>query len=200
MIEIIKKIKQREAALNQALEDGDFPQAIALCLQCKKAIPLAQKFPALRSLNTVVQSSYEAIQRKLDNSLADVTRSFDPVKYERVLRGYRLLGSTHRVLEKLQRHFIETIHSNAENSVYAHALMSPENAAQAEVIKELKFNEQCSKVQEEHFLSCLLVILEYACELMKTHYQMSDWHRAYEEYVLSCEEHERESERVACLR
>jgi hypothetical protein len=84
--------------------------------------------------------------------------------------------------------------------------MSAENAAEAETLKQyvcararnthsiaisslimrifrIEFKDLCSKVQEDHFLSCLLVILEYACELMKCHYQMSDWHKRAEEYV-----------------
>jgi hypothetical protein len=35
MIEILKRIKQREALLYQALDDGDFPQAISLCLEVR---------------------------------------------------------------------------------------------------------------------------------------------------------------------
>ena len=66
--------------------------------------------------------------RKLDSSLAEVTRNFDATKYERVLQGYRLTGNSAKVLEKLQRLFIETIQSNTQDAVYAHVVMSADNA------------------------------------------------------------------------
>ena len=49
----------------------------------------------------------------------------------------------------------------------------------------MKFKALCNRLEEENFISCLLVILEYACSLMLSHYQMSKWHDEHDKYVPS---------------
>ena len=48
--------------------------------------------------------------------------------------------------------------------------------------RRMKFKALCNRLEEENFISCLLVILEYACSLMLSHYQMSKWHDDHDKY------------------
>lgn len=41
----------------------------------------------------------------------------------------------------------------------------------------MKFKELCGALTYEHYVNCLLTVLEYLFEVMSSHYTMKKWHQ-----------------------
>lgn len=177
----VQAILANERLLRQALEEGDFPKAIELCLACRESLRAYEQFTCLASFGTYVQSSWELLQRRLENAVRDVVRSYDALAYERVLIAHRRMGRGFHVLERLQRQFIDTINDQAKNALYAHVLQSERNAERAEQLKMMRFKELADALADQHFVACLHTILDYLTALLITHHRMTTWHARYVE-------------------
>eukprot|EP01119_Soliformovum_irregulare_P017840 TRINITY_DN5361_c0_g1_i1.p1 TRINITY_DN5361_c0_g1~~TRINITY_DN5361_c0_g1_i1.p1 ORF type:complete len:938 (+),score=326.83 TRINITY_DN5361_c0_g1_i1:314-2815(+) len=176
----IRKLMSLSDELKRKLEEGDYPRAIELFLECSSSLNDLRQFTAVQELGNSLQKQYNLIQEKLDVSLIQTLRSFNQLNYERILVAYRLLGQSGRVMEKMKKHFLETVSTSTKNLVNAHVLMSEANAGKFDDLKKLKFKELCSALKEEHFLSCLMSILEALSDLMWVHYQITEWHQHIE--------------------
>jgi len=88
----------------------------------------------------------------------------------------------HDAFNEIQRLFFETINKNTLNIVTIHVVMSdPEkNNQRLEMFKKMRFNELCLLVKEDYFRNCLLAIFDFLCDVMSTHYQMTQWHESFE--------------------
>eukprot|EP01104_Vermistella_antarctica_P008256 TRINITY_DN2060_c1_g1_i1.p1 TRINITY_DN2060_c1_g1~~TRINITY_DN2060_c1_g1_i1.p1 ORF type:complete len:988 (-),score=289.61 TRINITY_DN2060_c1_g1_i1:155-3118(-) len=179
-LEAMKAIRETHQVIKTTLDEGDYPAAIQMFSTCRKSIGMYQRFACVRALNESLQSSYSVVPHRLDMSLLEVCSSFSAVTYERALVAYRLLGKSDRVMNKLRRHFKESINTTTQNIVYAHALMTENDSADPETLKKMKFRDLCAALHEQHFMSCLLHILEELTNLMHCHYRMVQWHIAYE--------------------
>jgi hypothetical protein len=177
----VQEILANERLLREALEEGDYPKAIELCLACRDALRSYEQFTCLASFGTYVQSSWELLQRRLENAVRDVVRSYDALAYERVLLAHRRMGRGFHVLERLQRQFIDTINDQAKNALYAHVLQSERNADRAEQLKMMRFKELADALADQHFVACLHTILDYLSALLITHHRMTTWHARYVE-------------------
>ena len=74
--------------MEAALEVGDFPRAIDLCVKCQQDAARYQQFVSLRGMAARFQESFERVEERLDNSLLIMCKQFDPEKYEKILIGY----------------------------------------------------------------------------------------------------------------
>ncbi|PRP80852.1 coiled-coil domain-containing protein [Planoprotostelium fungivorum] len=177
----IKRILVIETQLKEELSEGNFPGAIALCLECRNLINNCKQFKCVGQLNSGLKQNYEEVQSRLQKSLAEVVRTFEPVSYEKILIGFRMSGQSHRVLEKTKMCFTEAVSSNTRDVVIAHLLMNPDNANKLEHLKPLQFAMLCSFMKDgNHFTSCLNTILEVLCDLMFSHYSSIQWHEKYQ--------------------
>ncbi|KAL6067947.1 hypothetical protein QOT17_008433 [Balamuthia mandrillaris] len=172
----IRSILYMETQLLEALEQGDFPAAIQKCMDAKKRAQAHSQFAAVHALSARLQEHYINLQKKLHQSLLDQCSQFQEGAYERALVGYRLLSKTHRVLEKLQRHYLETITIKTQSVLNAHVFMSEENTANVEKLKQMKFRELCRHLREDHFMSCFLTILECLTHIMFCYHLMCRYH------------------------
>lgn len=73
--------------MNEAMQKGDFPKAINLCLKCQTDLGKYQQFVALRGMETKFQESYEEIEDRLENALLIICNKFDSEIYEKILIG-----------------------------------------------------------------------------------------------------------------
>jgi syndetin len=172
----IQLILSNERHLRDALNEGDFPRAIALCVACHASLRAYEQFTCLASFQSYVQSSWELLQRRVESAVRDVVRKFDATTYERVLVAHRRMGRGYHVIERLQRQFIDTINENTKNALYAHVLQSERNAMRAEELKAMNFKNLAEALDDKFFVECLHTILEYMADLLFVHWQMSKWH------------------------
>lgn len=172
----IRDIQDTENQLKQCLSDGEYPEAIQLCQRFVSEVEAQKEFKSVRDLARNGKRYESLVQQKLDASLLEVTRSFTETNFERLLRAYRMSGKLHRVVGKLQQNFTDSVTAGTQDLLYAHVLISEENATKAESLKKLSFAQLAPKLAEEHFMMCLRRIFEYLVELMYSHYQMREWH------------------------
>jgi hypothetical protein len=172
----IQQILSNERTLRDAVDEGDFPRAIELCVACHASLRAYEQFTCLSSFQSYVQSSWEALQRRVESAVRDVVRKFDPLTYERVLIAYRRMERGFHVLERLQRQFIDTINEDTKNALYAHVLQSERNAMRAEELKAMNFKNLADALEDRFFVDCLHTILEYLTDLLYVHWQMTKWH------------------------
>ena len=174
----IDAIRAAERLLRDALDEGDWPRAIELCVQCRQALAAYAQFTCLASFSALVQRSWDALESRLEHGLREVVGTFDAVAYHRLLVAHRRMGRGFHVLERLQRQFIDTINAQTQRALYAHVLQSPDNAVRAEELLSLPFKALADALADEHFVACLHTILEYLAALLYAHYQMTEWHAA----------------------
>eukprot|EP00026_Physarum_polycephalum_P001555 Phypoly_transcript_01557.p1 GENE.Phypoly_transcript_01557~~Phypoly_transcript_01557.p1 ORF type:complete len:961 (-),score=214.93 Phypoly_transcript_01557:327-3209(-) len=172
----IRSLLVFQQVLQKLLHVGDYPKTIETCLEARKTVARCSKYHVVRELDLELQSVYNNVASRLDKALFDICRNFTPDNYEGLISAYKLLGSTSRIAEKLQSNFVDPIEADTKSIVVAHVLQSAENIRFVESIKKRSFKEACAEVKEEHFMNCLLTILEFMCDLMFSHYQMSRWH------------------------
>eukprot|EP01114_Cavostelium_apophysatum_P008475 TRINITY_DN2099_c0_g1_i1.p1 TRINITY_DN2099_c0_g1~~TRINITY_DN2099_c0_g1_i1.p1 ORF type:complete len:934 (-),score=252.92 TRINITY_DN2099_c0_g1_i1:24-2825(-) len=175
----IKRIKLLDGMLKQALEEGDFPKAIQLCVDCGAEFDANKQFTCVKELAASMKDCYSLVQDKVDGALAETCSSFNAVNYERILVAYRFLDQSYRALDKLQRCFLDAITNSTRNILTAHILMG-RGTQNIENLKTMKFSDLCAAVKDENLRNCLISILDVLCDVMLNHYLMSEWHEQYE--------------------
>ena len=93
----LQNIVANERRLREALEEGDFVTSIELALTGRELLRAYEQFTCLASFSSYVQTSWELLQRRLENSVRDVVRQFDALAYERTLIGHRRMGKVRTV-------------------------------------------------------------------------------------------------------
>ncbi len=135
----IRSLLVYQQELQELVNQGDYPKTIDTCLEARKTVTKCSKFVVVKELDMGLQGSYNQVLERLDKALVDCCRNFQPANYEKVISAYKLLGTTTRIVEKLQTNFTEPIESEAKRIALADALLSPENAAVAEILKRHVF-------------------------------------------------------------
>ncbi|MDP2435516.1 MAG: syndetin, partial [archaeon] len=178
----IKALRDSETKLREAVENGDFPRAINICLKAQGSLPLFKHFVSIRGLSDTLEDSMVMVENRLDDALVNVCRDFDAERYEKIISAFRLLGKTYRVHDKMQRHFLRTIQSNCQNIVYAHVLQTD---SRPELLKRMQFRELCQSLHSDNFLPCLSHLLEVNCDVMFIHWRIRRWHNDFEARCLA---------------
>lgn len=122
--------------LQSLLNQGDYPKTIAKCLEARQTVSRCNKFVVVKELDMGLQGVYNLVADKLDKGLTDICRNFNPVSYEKLISAYKLLGSTTRIVGRLESNFVNPIESETKSIVVAHALLSVENMQKPESIKK----------------------------------------------------------------
>ncbi|KAF2077128.1 hypothetical protein CYY_001575 [Polysphondylium violaceum] len=172
----IKDIVTLERLLKQTLSDGDYPATIKLYLECRNTITQHMHYRCVPELDSNLKQIYNVVQERIDKDFFNSCREFNSTTYQRVFQAYKLLGRADRILEKLQDYFVDPIEPETRNIVYAHVLLSEENAINPEKFKGLSFKDLCGELKDDHFVNCLLAVFEYLCDVMTSLYLMNQFH------------------------
>lgn len=132
----IRSLLVFQQVLQKHLHVGDYPRTIATCLEARKTVARCSRYTVVRELDLELQGVYNNVADRLDKALFDICRNFTPDTYEGLISAYKLLGSTSRIAEKLQSHFVDPIEADTKSIVMAHVLLSPENMPIVELIKK----------------------------------------------------------------
>jgi len=172
----IKDIVTLERLLKQTLSDGDYPATIKLYLECRNTITQHMHYRCVPELDSNLKQIYHVVQERIDKDFFNSCREFNSTTYQRVFQAYKLLGRGDRILDKLQVYFVDPIEPETRNIVYAHVLLSEENAINPEKFKGLSYRELCGELKDDHFVNCLLAVFEYLCDVMTSLYLMNQFH------------------------
>lgn len=81
----IKEIVDKDKEMNQLLEEGNFPSAIALMLEHRQSVVSMNQFTCVQQLDRNIKNVYQRMEQKMKESLLSVCAQFDPIAYERIL-------------------------------------------------------------------------------------------------------------------
>eukprot|EP00026_Physarum_polycephalum_P001171 Phypoly_transcript_01172.p1 GENE.Phypoly_transcript_01172~~Phypoly_transcript_01172.p1 ORF type:complete len:1005 (+),score=148.92 Phypoly_transcript_01172:117-3017(+) len=177
-LERVQRVLSAHEQLQLAHSRGDYPEAVRLFLVCLENMKLCSPLAIVNELASILQETYTQIQARLDKALVDCCHSFNPQTYEKVFNAYKILGKSSRIVEKMQSSFVDPIETETRSILLAHVLLAPQNMARAEQCKnQMKFKELCEALTVDHYVNCLLTILEYLFEVMSSHYTMKKWHQ-----------------------
>jgi hypothetical protein len=116
MLEILRTLKtlqRTDARLKVLLEEGDYPSATQLCIECQKAIETYKLFSCVSELSGSLQDVQQDIEQELEKALLKVTMKFSAHQYQQVQQAYSILGKTQTAVDTLMMKFTTTIHDQA---------------------------------------------------------------------------------------
>eukprot|EP01113_Clastostelium_recurvatum_P026387 TRINITY_DN3165_c0_g1_i4.p1 TRINITY_DN3165_c0_g1~~TRINITY_DN3165_c0_g1_i4.p1 ORF type:complete len:1004 (-),score=280.28 TRINITY_DN3165_c0_g1_i4:45-3056(-) len=174
-LQLIKRVQNTEQAMRRLLAEGDYPQAITLCVECQGLIQQAKHLQCVHTIGTGIAEAMRMIGDRMDRSLQDVCNTFNEHVWARVLMGHRQLGRENRLLERLLPCFVDNIEPHTKKIVKSHVILSEAIARAPEQLKTMRFKDMCGSLEDENFLDCLLAVLEYLTDLMVSHYCMARW-------------------------
>eukprot|EP00005_Dracoamoeba_jomungandri_P013800 CAMPEP_0174266650 /NCGR_PEP_ID=MMETSP0439-20130205/31006_1 /TAXON_ID=0 /ORGANISM="Stereomyxa ramosa, Strain Chinc5" /LENGTH=832 /DNA_ID=CAMNT_0015353745 /DNA_START=31 /DNA_END=2526 /DNA_ORIENTATION=+ len=175
----IHQILVTEKQLLQLIEEEEYPEAIKKCHDSQKALASRSlsQFTCVNTLNARLQNIYRIIIEKLRSSLLDNCSSFNPDSYSSALIAYSSLGKSNRVVDRLQRHFLNTLNLNTHNILNAHVFSDEENIAKADELKTLAYAELSKHLKGKRFISCMMNTLESHTNIMYNLDRMCHWHK-----------------------
>lgn len=183
----IQKIVRAEDRVFKALESGDYPQAIELCLQSRSLISNLKHFVAVKELSTRMKNNYQQVKSKLGAALNDCLKNFNSDGYVKVLTAYRLTGQDPSNLEsQLQLFYKNIVESTATEVIITHQSKS----SQLEQLKQFKFRDLCGTLDDNTFFPCLSSLFEHLLNILYGHYKVSKFHTEYTKNNSSSENHE----------
>uniref|UniRef100_A0A914VNQ4 Vacuolar protein sorting-associated protein 54 n=1 Tax=Plectus sambesii TaxID=2011161 RepID=A0A914VNQ4_9BILA len=109
----IKTLHETDYHLRDLLQEGNFPAAIQLCFEGRKATETYSHFSCIGELSCKLSDTLVRIEEQLDDALASVTLHFDPDRYAHLNTGYTLLSKVPDAALKLIAYFRATLENSA---------------------------------------------------------------------------------------
>ena len=179
---IINTLRKTDERLQELLGEGNYPGAIRLLLEGRKAVQTYKHFAAIRQLSVKLQDTLELAEEQLDVALSKVCVSFDREKYGSLMEAFSLLGAgkTHGSMDQLLMHLTSAVHNTAWNVVYGHAVLSgpaSDSTSPEELGKKL-YVDICGSVASSSLLPCLVDLCKALWNIMDSFKKIFDYHRS----------------------
>lgn len=186
----IKTLQRTEERLQELLNEGNYPGAIGLLLECQSAAATYRHFMCVAALSGKLQDTLEMAEEQLDQALAKVCSHFDANHYSKVQAAYRLLGKTQMAMDQLHMHFASAVHNAAFNVVHGYVELCS-GAAQAEsmaggsTFHKKQYKHLCQCVTADSFIPCLVDLCKALWGIMNSYHQVVSWHQRKDSQKLS---------------
>ncbi|KAJ9592435.1 hypothetical protein L9F63_015851 [Diploptera punctata] len=165
----IKTLQRTEERLQELLNEGNYPGAIGLLLECQSAAATFRHFTCVAALSGKLQDTLDMTEEQLDQALAKVCSHFDAEHYSKVQAAYRLLGKTQMAMDQLHMHFASAIHNAAFNVVHGYVELCSQNDLQA---NKKQYKQLCKCVTAESFIPCLVDLCKTLWGIMHSYHQI----------------------------
>jgi len=159
--------------LKELLDEGNYPGAISLLLECQSAAQTYKHFHCIAELNTNLQNILDQAERTLDNTLSKMCTEFDVAVYSSIQEAYILLGKTQSAMDQLHMHFTATIHNTAFAVIHSYA--------GGDVKRQ--YEQLCQAVPREKCIACLTELCKSLWTILNSYHLMVNWHNAQEDKV-----------------
>ena len=172
--------------MSENVKVNRFVDAIDLCSQCHKDANALRALKCVQnSFSQSLSESYEAIENAMESTMTQAIRTFDPIKYDQVILGYRLLGKTARISEFQLSFFTDQMHSSCQDCLSAFLTEKEadpvKNAGKLEKIKRTPFKDLCALLEGEmQFRQCLSRLCSNIYELMCQYQSFISWFQVKE--------------------
>lgn len=167
----IKTLQRTGDRLQELLNEGNFPGAISLLLECQSAAQTYKHFHCINALSGKLQDILEQAERALDSTLFEMCTKFDVAVYSSIQEAYTLLGKTQAAIDQLHMHFSVVIHNTAFAVIHSHA--------GGDVKRQYK--QLCQDVPREKYIICLTELCKSLWTILSSYYLVVNWHNAQED-------------------
>ncbi|XP_036139983.1 syndetin [Monomorium pharaonis] len=167
----IKTLQCTGDRLQEHLNEGNYPGAISLLLECQSAAQTYKHFRCIAELNTNLQNILDQAERTLDNTLSKMCTEFDVTVYSSIQEAYALLGKTQSAMDQLHMHFTAAIHNTAFAVIHSYA--------GGDVKRQYK--QLCQAVPREKCIACLTELCKSLWTILNSYHLIVNWHNVQEE-------------------
>ncbi|XP_018366390.1 PREDICTED: syndetin [Trachymyrmex cornetzi] len=169
----IKTLQCTGDRLQELLNEGNYPGAISLLLECQSAAQTYKHFYCIAELNTNLQNILDQAERTLDNTLSKMCTEFDVAVYSSIQEAYTLLGKTQSAMDQLHMHFTAAIHNTAFAVIHRYA--------GGDVKRQYK--QLCQAVPREACIACLTELCKSLWTILNSYHLIVNWHNVQEDKV-----------------
>lgn len=166
----IKTLQCTGDRLQELLNEGNYPGAISLLLECQIAAQTYKHFHCIAELNANLQNILIQAESTLDNTLSKMCTEFDVAVYSSIQEAYALLGKTQSAMDQLHMYFVVAIHNTADAVIHSYA--------GGEVKRQ--YEQQCQAVPREKCIACLTELCKSLWTILNSHHLIVNWHNAQE--------------------
>ncbi|XP_015588242.1 syndetin [Cephus cinctus] len=167
----IKTLQRTEDRLQELLNEGNYPGAISLLLECQSAAQTYKHFHCVAALNGKLQDTLEQAEELLDVALSKMCTDFDIMIYSSVQEAYKLLGKTQTAMDQLHMHFTAAIHNTAFTAVHSYAGGDMKR----------QYKQLCQSISQENFIICLTELCKSLWAILSSYYLVVSWHNAHDD-------------------
>ncbi|XP_011169062.2 syndetin [Solenopsis invicta] len=167
----IKTLQCTGDRLQELLNEGNYPGAISLLLECQSAAQTYRHFRCIAELNTNLQNILDQAERTLDNTLSKMCTEFDVAVYSSIQEAYTLLGKTQSAMDQLHMHFTAAIHNTAFAVIHRYA--------GGDVKRQYK--QLCQAVPREERITCLTELCKSLWTILNSYHLIVNWHNMQED-------------------
>lgn len=157
--------------LQELLNEGNYPGAISLLLECQRAAQTYKHFHCIAALNGKLQEILEQAEDALDNTLSTMCTQFDVAVYSSVQEAYILLGKTQSAMDQLHMHFTTAIQSTALAVIHSYAGGDMKR----------QYKQVCQDVPHDKYIICLTDLCKSLWTILNSCYLIVNWHNAQED-------------------
>ena len=79
--------------IQEMLQEGDFPGAVQLCLECRQVAVSYRQYTCISQLSSKLNDTLVMIEEQLDRALASICVSFQPNVYHKIQLAYKSIGN-----------------------------------------------------------------------------------------------------------
>ncbi|XP_018354432.1 PREDICTED: syndetin [Trachymyrmex septentrionalis] len=169
----IKTLQCTGDRLQELLNEGNYPGAISLLLECQSAAQTYKHFHCIAELNANLQNILDQAERTLDNTLSKMCTEFDVAVYSSIQEAYTLLGKTQSAMDQLHMHFTAAIHNTAFTVIHRYA--------GGDVKRQYK--QLCQAVPRETRIACLTELCKSLWTILNSYHLIVNWHNVQEDKV-----------------
>lgn len=184
ILKTLKTLQRTDARLKVLLEEGDYPAATQLCIECQKAIETYKLFSCVSELSVSLQDVQQDIEQELERALSKVTMKFSAHHYQQVQEAYGILGKTQTAVDTLMMKFTTTIHDQAY-AVVAEYVKTSGGVATDDHHLKAPYANLCKLINSEHFIPCLMEICQVFWRIMFSYRQIREWHSRSDSHISS---------------
>jgi hypothetical protein len=175
ILKTLKTLQRTDTRLKVLLEEGDYPAATQLCIECQKAIETYKLFSCVCELSVSLQDVQHDIEQELERALSKVALKFNAHHYGQVQQAYCILGKTQTAVDTLMMRFTTTIHDQAYAVVADYVKKSGEDTTD-DHNRKAPYASLCKLVKAEYFIPCLMEVCQVFWRIMFCYKEVKEWH------------------------
>lgn len=170
----IKTLEYTDVRLMELMGEEKYPDAIQLCLECRKASAAYGHYNCIKDLSVKMQDTLDQIEEQIDHALSKVCDNYDESTYEKLQSSYKLLGKNQTAIDQLLMHFTTCVHKTAFRTLLHHASTKIDDKA---TLQKKTFGDMCQYIDLGIFIPCLVALCRSLSNVLWCYQKVYFWHQ-----------------------